>query len=203
MCPVCFHLRNVTLAVPSFPGMLFPGRPHLTSHCSQLKGHLFLPCFFFFFFFKSHTCGIWRFPGYGWNRSCSRWPTPQPRQRQIRAASVTYTIAPGNTGSLAHGARPGIEPVSPWTQWMLVGLITARPQWELPQRPSLLTGLSCPYNQLTPTLACPSTFPNLGRFLWPPLTFRLASMRPEHLPSTLQLPPRASRSFPTLGQATG
>ena len=42
---------------------------------------------------------------------------PQPQPRRIWAASATYTTAHSNTGSLTHGARPGIEPVS---SWMLV-----------------------------------------------------------------------------------
>ena len=61
--------------------------------------------FFYFFIFclfatslgRSHS--IWRFPGSGWNRSCSRRPTPEPQQRGIRAASATYTTAHGNAGS--------------------------------------------------------------------------------------------------------
>ena len=70
----------------------------------------------FFFLFKAiHTCGIWRFPGYGSNRSYSCWSTPQPQQRQIWAASVTYTTAHSNAGSLTHWMRPGIEPASSWT----------------------------------------------------------------------------------------
>ena len=54
-------------------------------------------------------------------------PMPQPQQRQIWAASVSYTTAHGNTGSLAHGARPGIEPASSWIlvrfviHWVTVG----------------------------------------------------------------------------------
>ena len=39
-------------------------------------------------------------PRMGSNWSCSHWPTPEPQQRSIRAASATYTIAHGNTGSL-------------------------------------------------------------------------------------------------------
>ena len=35
---------------------------------------------------------------------------PQPQQHPIRATSVTYTPACGNTGSLTHWVRPGIEP---------------------------------------------------------------------------------------------
>ena len=53
-------------------------------------------------FFQGHTCGIWRFPGSGSNRSSRRRPTPQPQQHQIQAASVTYTPIHGNTGSLTH-----------------------------------------------------------------------------------------------------
>ena len=47
-------------------------------------------------------------------------PTPQPQQHQIQAASVTYTIAHGNAGSLTHRVRSGIEPSS---SWILFGFI--------------------------------------------------------------------------------
>ena len=57
----------------------------------------------------------------------SRWPIPQT-QHGIRAISVTYTTAQGNTSSLTHQVRPGIESMSPW---ILVRLITAEPRWEL------------------------------------------------------------------------
>ena len=53
---------------------------------------------------------------------------PQPQQRRIRAASVTYTTAHGNTGSPTQSARPGIEPAS---SQILVGFISAVPWWEL------------------------------------------------------------------------
>ena len=56
----------------------------------------------------------------GSNRSCSRWPTPEPQQRRIRAASATYTTAHGKAGSLTHWARAGIEPATPW---FLVGFL--------------------------------------------------------------------------------
>ena len=42
--------------------------------------------------------------------------------------SVTYTTAHGNTGSLTHRVRPGIEPATPW---FLVGFISSVPRWEL------------------------------------------------------------------------
>ena len=56
---------------------------------------------------------------------------PEPQQCQIRAASETYTTAHGNTGSLTHCVRPGIEPA---TSWILVGFVSAEPRWD-----SLLT----------------------------------------------------------------
>ena len=42
--------------------------------------------------------------------------------------SATYTTAQGNARSLAHWARPVIEPAS---SWILVGFVTAEPQREL------------------------------------------------------------------------
>ena len=54
---------------------------------------------------------------------------PQPQRLWIQAASVTYTIAHNNAGSLAHWVRPGIKPTS---SWILVGCVTAEPQQELP-----------------------------------------------------------------------
>ena len=53
---------------------------------------------------------------------------PQPQQWQIQATSVTYTTDHGNTGSLTHWARPGIELT---TSWFLVGFVSTAPQWEL------------------------------------------------------------------------
>ena len=40
--------------------------------------------------------------GRGSNQSCSCWPTPQPQQCRIPAASATYTIAQSNARSLTH-----------------------------------------------------------------------------------------------------
>ena len=47
---------------------------------------------------------------------------------RIRAASVTYTTAHGNTGSITHGVRPGIKPAS---SWILVSFVSTAPQLEL------------------------------------------------------------------------
>ena len=46
----------------------------------------------------------------------------------VGSASVTYTTAHSNAGCLTHLSRPGIEPVS---SWIIVGFVTAEPQWEL------------------------------------------------------------------------
>ena len=71
--------------------------------------HFFSFLFFFFLSFYSHTFSIWKFPGQGSNHSCSCWPTPQPQQCRIQAVSATYTTAHGNTRSLTHWTRPGME----------------------------------------------------------------------------------------------
>ena len=65
----------------------------------------------------------------GWSWSCSCWLTPQPQKCWIRVTSATYTAVPSNAGSLTHRARPGVKPAS---SWLLVQLVTAEPQWELP-----------------------------------------------------------------------
>ena len=80
------------------------------------------------FAFSGHTCGIWRFPGWGsnWSYSCQTKPQPQPQPQQgrIRAMSATYSTAHGNATSLTHRARPEIEPA---TSWFLVGFVSAAP----------------------------------------------------------------------------
>ena len=40
------------------------------------------------------------------------WPTAQPQQHGIQAASATYTTAYGNARSLTHWARPEIKPAT-------------------------------------------------------------------------------------------
>ena len=56
----------------------------------------------------------------GLYQSCSYWPTPQPQQRRIRAASAPYTTAHHNTRSLTHWTRPRIEHA---TSWFLVRFV--------------------------------------------------------------------------------
>ena len=48
---------------------------------------------------------------------------------RIRASSANFTAAHGYIGSLTHWVRPGTEPES---SWILVGLVSAEPQWKLP-----------------------------------------------------------------------
>jgi len=87
------------------------------------KIFIFSLSFFFFLSFCSflgRSHGMWRFPGYGSNQSCSPCPTPEPQQIRTRAVSVTYTTAHGNAGSPTHWARPGIKPE---TSWFLVGFV--------------------------------------------------------------------------------
>ena len=95
------------------------------------------PVFIFSFWsFQGRTCGIRRSPGYGSNWSYNCWPTPQPQQCRIRVPSLTYTTAHGNTGSLTHCARPGIESA---TSWFLVGFVSAAPWRKLQEILSYLT----------------------------------------------------------------
>ena len=49
--------------------------------------------------------------------------------------SATYTTAHGKIRSLTHSARPGIEPK---TSWILAGVISTEPQWELPRTAFLI-----------------------------------------------------------------
>ena len=88
-------------------------------------------CLFAVFLGSSH--GIWRFPGWGSNQSCSRRPTTEPQQRGIWAVSATHSTAHGNTGSLIHWARPGMEPATPW---FLVGFVN---HWATTGTPTLFT----------------------------------------------------------------
>ena len=80
----------------------------------QVKIVAWLHLFCLFLLSRAAPVGTWKFPGEGSNGSCSCRPTPQPQQLSIWAASVTYTTAHGNAGSLTHSARPGIEPASSW-----------------------------------------------------------------------------------------
>ena len=90
---------------------------------------VFFPFFFFFFF---GFLGL-----HPWHIEVSRLGVELELQLPIYTTAtampdlrhvVTYTIADGNTRSLTHWARPGIEPVS---SWILVRFVFAEPQQEL------------------------------------------------------------------------
>ena len=74
----------------------------------------------------------------------------QPQECHIQAASVTYTRVHGNTGSLSHWERPGIEPAS---SRILVGFISTVPQWELLTH-IFMESLLCPGTQWTWNSVC-------------------------------------------------
>ena len=75
-----------------------------------LQRHHFLYSFFFFFFFpfclfvfsRTAPMAYGGSQARGLNRSYSHQPTPQPQQRRIPAASVTYTTVHGNASSSTH-----------------------------------------------------------------------------------------------------
>ena len=98
---------------------------------------LFVFLFFFFFFFClfRQNLGIWRFPGYGSNRSYSCQLTPQPQQCRIQAVSVTYPTAHSNTRYLIHWSRSGIEPA---TSWILVRFVN---RWAMTGTPQCFFGI--------------------------------------------------------------
>ena len=131
---------NEVLVTPSLPEVeilrkhfkWLPYLPnlHILSR-DQLNVGTSLDCLLFFFLsFVLLGLHPWHkeVPRLGSNQSCSCWPTPQPQQGRIWAASTTYTTAHGNARSLTHWVRLGIKPAS---SWFLVGFISAAPQREL------------------------------------------------------------------------
>ena len=85
----------------------------------NLHGPVFVLCtfrlfgyhiYFFPFMVTPAACG--NSQGWGLNGSCSCQLTPWLWQHEIQVASLTYSAAFGDTGSLIHWTRPGIEPCS-------------------------------------------------------------------------------------------
>ena len=81
--------------------------------------------FFFFFFFLFRAEVVAYVSSQAKGRSYSCWPMPQAQQRQTPATSVIYTMAMLDPDPLSE-AR---ELVS---SRILVGFVSAVPQWELP-----------------------------------------------------------------------
>ena len=97
------------------------------SGCGHKKKKTKVNFFFFkfFSFFKPAPpapYGGSQARGSNWSCSC------QPTALRIQAASVTYTMAHGNTRPLTHQARPGIEPAS---SWILVRFVSTEPWLEV------------------------------------------------------------------------
>ena len=96
----------------------------LSHHC-----YCYYYCFLFFVFF--YFLGLYlqhmEVRKLGSNWSYSSGLMPQPQQLRIQAEPVTYTTAHGNTRSLTHWARPGIEPATSWflvrfvNHWTMMG----------------------------------------------------------------------------------
>ena len=91
-----------------------------------------MPYFIYFLFLLGPH--LWHMEGSsqarGRIRATSCWPAPQPQQHQMGATSATYTVAQGNTRSLTHKARPGIECGS---SWLLLRFVSSEPQQEFPK----------------------------------------------------------------------
>ena len=104
----------------------------LGSSLYQLKSaqcfHFVKLVWYIFFYLFRATPMYMEAPRLGVKSSYSCQPMPQPQQHQIQASSVTYTTAPGSTGSLTHWARAGIEPT---TSWFPVGFVSDAQWWEL------------------------------------------------------------------------
>ena len=99
-------------------------------NCWTEMGKCLLDCTFFFFFAIS-----WVAPtaygdsqGRGLIGATTASLCHSHSNAGIWATSATYTTAHGNTGSLTHWARPGVEPP---TSWFLVGFVATVPWWEL------------------------------------------------------------------------
>ena len=79
------------------------------------------PQYSLFLLFRAPPVAYGHSQARGWirkNYSCQ--PTPQPQQRRILTASVTYTAACGNARSLTYWARPGMEPAFSWRLYQVL-----------------------------------------------------------------------------------
>lgn len=82
----------------------------------KLESDYFLNCFSYY----SHTCGLWKFPGYG--VKLEPLCTAQPWQHQIQDSSVTYATA--YSQHLTQWAWSGIEPTPSQRQSQVFSLLS-------------------------------------------------------------------------------
>ena len=100
------------------------------------------------------------------NQSYSCWPMPQPPQCHIWAASVIYTTAHSNAGSLTHWVRPGIKPSSSWipvwflTYWATTGTPDPTLTW-------WSDGITNEKRPADATCYLKQECSNAGRVVWP------------------------------------
>ena len=79
---------------------------------------------------------------------------PGPQQHKIQAAAVTSGVH-GNTRSLTHWARPGIEPT---TSWFLVGFVN---HWAIMEMPIIFSlQLIYNYNWFIVNFCCIAKWPS-------------------------------------------
>ena len=125
-CLCCLMFKRKTSSSRKEAGKIYSILKNSFRHILTLKSfkhwlnqfiYLFIFIYLFFCFLGPHPWHM-EIPRLGSNWSYSCWPMPQPQQCGIWARSVTYATAHGNARSLAHWARPGIEPS---TSWFLVG----------------------------------------------------------------------------------
>ena len=85
---------------------------------------------FFFFFFRASPVAYGSSQARGRIGAITAGLCHSHSNLQIQAVSATYPPAHGNTRSLTHWVRLGIEPES---SWRLVGLVTTEPKRDLPR----------------------------------------------------------------------
>ena len=116
---------------------------------------------FYFIFFKGPTHGIWSSEARGQIRAVAAGL--HHSHSNTRSEPHLQPTPHGNAGYLTDWARPGIEPVS---SCILVGFITADPQWELLKS----IGVSCTLNKSF-------NYPSLYNIIyWPPGKYWLTEL---------------------------
>ena len=95
---LCLSLRTPlsTSAGPNPLPRLYFSSQHLSPFDKFYVLLGFFVCLFIFVFFRAAPTAYGGSQARGLNRSCSRWPTPEPQQCGIHAPSATHTTAHGN-----------------------------------------------------------------------------------------------------------
>ena len=96
-------------------------QPLLTEPYMYLNKEVVIYVFFLFFFFRAaHAV-------YGSTQARGRIGAPGASLHHSHSNTRSKTAAHGKARSLTHWVVPGIKPMS---SWILVGFLTAEPQWE-------------------------------------------------------------------------